>query len=543
VGEVGKNSTLYQCGNDLMLVDAGVKFPEEGLHGIDLVIPDFGYVVEQQDSLLGLLVTHGHEDHIGAIPHLLLQLDRAAPVPIYGAPLALGFLQVKLREYGVADQAELVPISEGEMVQLGPFEAQAINVNHSVPQAFAFAIRTPVGLFVHTGDYKFDPTPVEGKTTDADILRQLGDEGVVALLSDCVRVEQPGWTPSERVVVEALDGIISTSPGRVIVTTFASNISRLHEVMRAGYRRGRRTAIAGRSMDQNLRVARDLGMLDVPEDAMIDIRSAQNLSPKQLILLTTGSQGEPTSVLSRMGAGEYQPIRILPEDTVVFSATPVPGNEETVARSIDNLYRRGARVIYRSINNNIHVSGHASREELKHMIELVRPRYCIPLHGEYRMLVLYRELAVEAGVAPDAVFVTEIGEGISFTRDGAYRASPVPSGSVLVDGLDVRGVTRVVLRDRRRLAADGVVVVAVAVDRETGELLTDPDIVARGFATRPDDALLDEARRRVEYALRKQARMEPEYGFIVEKIKETLGPFIFEQTRQRPMILPVVTEV
>lgn len=544
VGEVGKNSTLYQYGDSLLLVDAGVKFPEEALHGIDLVIPDFTYVAERRDKLLGLLITHGHEDHIGAVPHLLLQLGRREPLPIYGPPLALGFIEVKLKEYGVARHADLRPLSEGERVKLGSFEAEAIPVNHSVPHSLAFALRTPVGLFVHTGDFKFDPSPIDGSTTDAEIFRALGDEGVVALLSDCVRVEQPGWTPSERVVSEALDQIIATAPGRVVVTTFASNIGRLREVMRLAHRRGRRSAVAGRSMEQNLRVARELGYLDVPESALVDLRAAQHLPPREVVLLTTGSQGEPTSVLSRMGAGEYQPVKILPEDTVVFSATAVPGNEETVARSIDNLYRRGARVIYRAINNNVHVSGHASREELKYMLELVRPRYCIPLHGEFRMLVLYRELAAEVGIPPDSVFLVEIGQAIEFDRDGVARwAQPIPSGSVLVDGMNVRGVTRVVLRDRRRLAADGIIVVSVVVDRETGELLSPPDVVARGFAAPADGDLLEGARLRVEQALRKQIRMEPEYGFIVEKVRETLSPYIFEHTRQRPLILPVVTEV
>ncbi|MBI4494490.1 MAG: ribonuclease J [Chloroflexi bacterium] len=543
VGEVGKNSTLYQYDNHLLLVDAGVKFPEEALHGVDLVIPDFGYVTERPDDLIAILITHGHEDHIGAIPHLLMQLERQEPVPIYGAPLALGFIGVKLKEHGLREAADLRPIGPGERLPLGPFEAEAISVNHSVPDSLAFAIRTPVGLIVHTGDFKFDPTPVDGATTDADTFRRLGDEGVLALLSDCVRIEQPGWTPSERIVSEALGEILAKAPGRVIVTTFASNIGRLREVMRAGYQLGRRAAVVGRSMDENLKVARELGFLDLPTDVMIDLRSAQSLPPNQVVLLATGSQGEPTSVLSRMGAGDYRPLKILPQDTVVFSATAVPGNEETVAQSIDNLFRRGARVIYRALNERVHVSGHASREELKHMIELTRPRYCIPLHGEYRMLVLYRELAAEAGVPPESVFVMEIGDVLAFGPEGAERAGAIPSGSVLVDGLTIGGVTRVVLRDRRRLAADGIIVVSVAVDRETGELLSAPDVVARGFASPHDGEILEEARDRVERALRRVGQGEPEYGFLMDKIKDTLRLFIYEQTRQRPMILPVVTEV
>lgn len=544
VGEVGKNSTLFEYDDALLLVDAGVKFPEPELHGVDLVIPDFGYVQERVAKLRGVLFTHGHEDHIGALPYLLMGIESEEKLPIYGSRLTLGLIGVKLREFGMTDRVRPVAVTAGEQVDLSPFGILPVGVNHSIPDAMAFAIQTPVGTVFHTGDFKFDPTPVEGKTTDVEALRALGDKGVLALLSDCVRVEQPGWTPSERVVYDSLNAIMSESTGRVIVTTFASNIGRLRDVTRSAHALGRRTAVAGRSMDQNLGVATNLGFFNVPADAMVELRQAQNIPAGKLVLLTTGSQGEPTSVLSRMAMGEHPHVKILAEDTVVYSASPVPGNEESVARSIDNLYRRGARVIYQAINPHIHVSGHASREELKYMVRLLRPKYCIPVHGEHRMLHLYSQLAQEEGIPRENVFITEIGDVVEFGPERAERKGTVPSGSMLVDGLTVGGVTRVVLRDRRRLAADGIVIAAVAVDRETGELLGGPDVVSRGFATTDEGEMLDRARDILEQALVQSFRGEPpEYAFLVRKIRDVLSEYLYEQARQRPMILPIVTEV
>lgn len=543
VGEVGKNSTLFEYQEDLVLVDAGVKFPEEQLHGVDLVVPDYSYLLENQDRLRGILITHGHEDHIGGLPYLVMQLEPGEPIPIYGTRLTLGLITVKLQEHGLLDEVRLEPIDDGDSVTLGAFEAEALEVNHSVPGSVGFILRTPVGTMFHTGDFKFDPDPPDGHTTDMDRLRRLGDSGVLALFSDCVRVEQPGWTPSESIVNETLERLIGEARGRVIVTTFASNLGRLRRVILSAHRLGRRTAVAGRSMEENLRIASEIGFLDVPPDAMIELRSIQSLPPEKLVLLTTGSQGEPTSVLSRMAAGDHKIVKVQPTDTVIFSASPVPGNEETVSQSIDNLFRRGASVIYRAINDRIHVSGHASREELRHMIELVRPRYAVPLHGEYRMLVLYRELAVEAGLTPQQVLISEIGDALEF-EDGVGRVGErVPSGSVLVDGLTVGDVTRVVLRDRRRLASDGVLIATIVVDRETGELVTGPDLISRGFMDPSDEETLAEARTALARELQTSLRQEPEYGFLVGKVREVLSGHIYERTRRRPMIIPVVTEL
>jgi ribonuclease J len=546
VGEVGKNSTLIEFGEDMVIVDAGVKFPEAELHGVDLVVCDYTYVRERLDSLLGILFTHGHEDHIGGLPYLIMQLDPHDPIPIYGTPLTLGLISVKLREHGLLGRVIQYTVREGDRTALGPFEVEPIAVNHSIPDAVGLVIRTPAGAIFHTGDFKFDPTPVEGKTTDNERLRRLGDEGLLVLLSDCVRVEQPGWTASEWGVREALEELIKTAPGRVLVTTFASNIGRLREVVRSAHKLGRKTAIVGRSMEENLKVARELGFMNIPEGSLVDLREINDLQPDKVVLLSTGSQGEPTSVLSRIARGDHPLVKIRPNDTVIFSASPVPGNEESVARSIDNLFRRGARVVYQSIDPRVHVSGHASRDELKHLLALLRPQYLVPLHGEHRMLWLFRELAVESGMPRENVFLTEIGDVVAFGADGARREEPITSGSVLVDGLTIGEVTNVVLRDRRRLAADGVLFVSVTLDRETGELLSGPDFVSRGFLqvdSEDTDELFGEARERIVNALSGDNKRQPDVGYLIGKIRDTLNSFIYERTRRRPMILPVVTEV
>src|SRR5215831_15573730 len=503
VGEVGKNSTLIEYGDDLIVVDAGVKFPETELHGVDLVVCDYTYLSERLDSLLGIVFTHGHEDHIGGLPYLIMQLDPHDPIPIYGTPLTLGLISVKLKEHGMLGRVVQYAIREGQQARLGPFEIEPIAVNHSIPDAVGLVIRTPAGTVYHTGDFKFDPTPVEGRTTDNDRLRQLGDQGVLVLLSDCVRVEQGGWTASESGVRDALEQLIGKAPGRVLVTTFASNIGRLREVVRSAHKLGRKAAVVGRSMEENLKVARELGFMDIPDGSLLELREINELSPEKVVLLSTGSQGEPTSVLSRIARGDHPLVKIQPNDTVIFSASPVPGNEESVARAIDNLFRRGARVIYQMIDPRVHVSGHASREELKHLLDLVRPRYLVPLHGEHRMLWLFRELAAESGMPRENVFITEIGDVVGFSAERAEREERISSGSVLVDGLTIGEVTNVVLRDRRRLAADGVLFVSVTLDRETGELLSGPDFVSRGFlqVDSADEGLFEEARERVAVAL------------------------------------------
>lgn len=543
VGEVGKNSTLFECRDDLVLIDAGVKFPDEHLHGVDLVVPDYTYLQSQIDRLRGILITHGHEDHIGGLPYLLMQIETDEPIPVYGTRLTLGLITVKLQEHGQLQRVILEPIDDGDRIQLGSIQAEAFEVNHSVPGAVGFILRTPAGTVFFTGDFKFDPDPPDGKTTDMERLRQLGDEGVLALFSDCVRVEQPGWTPSERIVDETLESLIATTHGRVIVTTFASNLGRLRRVILSAHRLGRRVAVAGRSMEENLKVADRIGYLDVPEGAMIELRQSASIAPEKLVLLTTGSQGEPTSVLSRMAAGEHPVVKVQPTDTVIYSASPIPGNEDTVAHAIDNLFRRGANVIYRALNDKVHVSGHASREELRQMVELLRPKYAIPLHGEFRMMVLYRELAMEAGMPAANVLITDIGDVIELEGGQGRVAKQVASGSVLVDGLTVGDVTRVVLRDRRRLASDGVLIATIVVDRETAGLISGPDLISRGFVDPAQDEILDDARAVLAKSLEKVLHGPPEIGVVSNRMREVLSGYIYERIRRRPMILPVVTEV
>ena len=543
VGEVGKNSTIFEYDGHMLMVDAGVKFPEADLLGVDLVIPDFSYVTEAADDLRAIIVTHGHEDHIGALPFLIMQLDREDAVPIYGTKMTLGLIGTKLREHKITDRVDLIEIEPGDQIDLDPFQVEPVRVSHSVPGSVGFAIRTPVGTVFHTGDYKLDPQPVDGIGTDEDALRRLGDEGLLGIFSDCVRVENRGWTGSETIVSQNLEKLIGEAAGRVIVTTFASNLARLRQVVLIANRLGRKVAVAGRSMDQNLRVAAEIGYLDVPEGTIVDLRQAQNIAANKLVVLVTGSQGEPQSVLSRMAMGDHPNVKIQAADTVIYSAGPIPGNEESVARAIDNLYRRGAKVIYRAINEGVHVSGHASQDELTHMLELLRPKFVIPIHGEYRMLVLYKELAVAAGVPNENVVIADIGEVIEFRPDSIEKNGTVTSGAVLVDGLTIGDVTNVVLRDRHRLAKDGVLIAAIVIDRERGELVGGPDLVSRGMVDPRQDEILDEARDRLVEELRRVLRPEPSYGFLVSKIREVLSGFIHERIRRRPMILSVVTEV
>ncbi len=543
VGEVGKNSTVFEYDGHMLMVDAGVKFPEADLHGVDLVIPDFAYVTEAADDLRAIIVTHGHEDHIGALPFLIMQLDREDAVPIYGTKMTLGLIGTKLREHKLTDRVDLIEIEPGDQLDLDPFQVEPVRVSHSVPGSVGFAIRTPVGTVFHTGDYKLDRQPVDGVGTDEEALRRLGDEGVLAIFSDCVRVENRGWTGSESIVSQNLEKLIGEAHGRVIVTTFASNLARLRQVVLIASRLGRKVAVAGRSMDQNLRVAAEIGYLDVPEGTIVDLREAQNIPPSQLVVLVTGSQGEPQSVLSRMAMGDHPNVKILAEDTVIYSAGPIPGNEESVARAIDNLYRRGAKVIYRAINEGVHVSGHASQDELTHMLGLLRPKFVVPIHGEYRMLVLYKELAEATGVPSENIVIADIGEVIEFRPDRAEKNGTVTSGSMLVDGLTIGDVTNIVLRDRRRLAADGVLIAAIVIERESGELIGGPDLISRGIVDPRQDEILDEARDTLVDALREVIRPEPSYGFLVGKIREVLSAFIHERIRRRPMILSVVTEV
>jgi ribonuclease J len=525
-------------------VDAGVKFPEEEQRGIDLVIPDVSYLRERLDRFRGIVITHGHEDHIGALPFLLPQLAHDDQrIPLYASRLTIGMIEAKLRERRALQYADLHAVEPGERVQLGNIICEFIPVAHSIPGSFMLALHTAAGIVVVTGDFKLDPSQDSAFQTDRARLQELGEEGVLALLSDCVRIERPGRTPPEQLVFEANERLIRDAKGRVIITTFASNIPRLEQAIISAHKFGRKTAIAGRSMDQNMGVAAELGYIHLPESSVVRVDEANHLPDEKVLLLTTGSQGEPTSALARIASGVHPTISLHQGDTVVLSAEPVPGNTETVARTIDNLFRRGARVIYSALEPYIHVSGHASREELRDTLRLLRPRYVLPVHGEYRHQWLYTQMAREEGYAPEHMVIVELGDVIELNAEHMRKVSHVPAGAVLVDGLTVGNVSRDVLRDRLHLAADGVVVATLVVDRDSGELLADPEVIARGVLSTESEGFMTQACEQLKKALRRQARGKPEYGEMVERTKESLGTYIWQKAHLRPLIIATITEM
>lgn len=536
-GEVGKNSTAIECGDDLVVIDSGLMFPEADMPGIDLAIPDVSYLVENRHRLRGLLLTHGHEDHIGALPYIIPKLN----VPVYATKLTQGLLSAKLREHGV--QAQQVVVRPGDVVTLGQMRVEFFHVDHSIPDCVGLAVHTRLGTVVHSGDFKFDQTPVDGVPTDFGKLAELGNSGVLALICDCIRVERPGYTPSERLVADTLDRIFFEAPGRIVITTFASNISRIQQALYMAYRYGRKVAIVGRSLENNVAVACDLGHLDIPEDTMVAPERAHRLPAEEVVLIVTGSQGEPTSVLSRIANDDHRQIKIAPGDTVIISASSIPGNEQMVSRTINGLFRLGADVIYDQLRP-VHVSGHASQEELKMMLNLVRPHYCIPFHGDFRHMVLFQRLAGEVGYPPSSVLLPELGQTVEIGEGNARLGERVQAGSVLVDGLTIGDVGQNVLRDRRQLAQDGILLVSVVVDRETGKIAGGPVIASRGFVfSREAEGLLEEARERVAESIDHGASHGHERGLLGQKIKEVLGRFVYERTRRKPVILPVVNEV
>ncbi len=542
VTEVGKNCTIFEYGDQMFMIDAGVKFPEEEMLGVDLVIADISYVIENVDRLRAVILTHGHEDHIGALPFYLRQLN--VQVPVYGSALTLGMVELKLNEHRVSELAELIPVEPRQALDFGEVQFEFVRTSHSIPSSLGVAFRTPAGLLFHTSDFKFDETPVDLGITDFEHLRALANEGVLVLLSDCVRVEQPGHTPSEQVVIEALERVVREARGRVIISTFASNITRLVQAVKIGARMGRKTALAGRSLEGNFRVAANLGLLQVPEGAIVDLAQTSNMPDNEVIILVTGSQGEPTSVLSRIANGDHPQIKVRESDTVVISATPVPGNEETVSRTIDNLFRRGADVIWPAVVRDIHVSGHASQEDLKRMVRLLQPRYVVPMHGEYRMMVMYRRLVESMGFSRDRVALPELGDVWEFGPEGMERTSTVTNGAVLVDGLTLGDVREVVLRDRRRLAADGILIASIGLRQETGELVSGPELISRGFMEPGDvSGFLEGATQRLKRALEAMPTGRVQYGPMNEKVREVLGQYIYQHTRRRPMILSIITLV
>ena len=540
LGEIGKNMTVVRYGDDILVIDAGLMFPEEEMLGIDLVIPDITYLLENKDKIKAFVITHGHEDHIGALPYVMRQIS---DVPVYGTRLTLGILEGRLKENGV-DASSLHPVRQGEIINAGCFTVGFIRVNHSIPDACGLSIKTPLGMIVHTGDFKFDYTPIDGKMTDFKTFSDLGNRGVLVLLADSTNSEREGHTPSERTVGQAFERTFRKAKDRIIVATFSSNVHRIQQVVDSAVKYGRKVAILGRSMINVANISMKLGYLSIPEGTLIDIDEINNYPMDKIVIITTGSQGEPMSALTRMSMSNHRKVGIVPGDTIIISATPIPGNEKLVSRTIDNLLKQGADVIY-GRDEGIHVSGHASREELKLMHNLVRPKFFIPVHGEYHHIVKHAKLAESLGMPKENIFISENGQVLEFTRDKGQVAGKVTAGKVLIDGLGVGDVGNIVLRDRRQLSQDGILIVVVTMNRESHTIAAGPDIVSRGFVyVRESEALMDEAKGRVTAAIERCLDNNvTEWSVIKNDIREAIGRYLFEKTRRRPMILPIIMEV
>ncbi len=539
LGEIGKNMTVFKYGDDIILIDAGLMFPEDDMLGIDLVIPDFTYLIENRDKVRAIFLTHGHEDHIGALPYVLKQID----VPVYGTALTLGILEGRLKENGVSSEG-LCVIKPGDKIKAGAFNLEFIRVNHSIPDAISIAIHTPIGTIIHTGDFKFDHTPVDGQVTQFNKFAEFGDRGVLALLADSTNAERPGVTPSEKMVGQTFDDELRYAKNRIIIATFSSNVHRIQQVIDTAVKYKRKVAVIGRSMVNVVNIALELGYLKAPEGVLIDIDETNNYTADKIVIITTGSQGEPMSALTRMAMNDHKKVDIMPGDTVIISATPIPGNEKLVARTIDHLYKLGADVIYEK-SNGVHVSGHASREEIKLMHNLVRPKFFMPVHGEYRHLIKHAGLAQDLGMPKENIVIAENGCVVELTRNSIGIAGRIPAGKILVDGLGVGDVGNIVLRDRRQLSQDGIMIVVVTIEKETCRVVSGPDIVSRGFVyVREAEGLMDDARDKVQAALEKcEENGVSEWSAIKSAIRDSLGRFLYEKTRRRPMILPIIMEI
>ncbi|MBY0206077.1 ribonuclease J [Paenibacillus polysaccharolyticus] len=542
VGEIGKNMYVIQYANDIVVVDAGLKFPEEDMLGIDIVIPDISYLTENRDKVRGIILTHGHEDHIGGLPYVLKHLN----VPVYGTRLTLGLVENKLKEANLLGETKRILINADSELELGTtLKASFFATNHSIPDSVGVCVETPEGAVVHTGDFKFDHTPVNGQYADLQRMAQIGTNGVLALLSDSTNAEKPGFTPSEKNVGIVLEDIFRKASQRVVVATFASNVHRIQQVINAAEVTGRKVAVIGRSMVNVVGIASDLGYLEIPDGMIIEPEEVGKMAADRVVILCTGSQGEPMSALTRMARSTHRKVDILPGDTVIIAATPVPGNEKYVGRTIDELFRLGANVHYSGANSGVHVSGHGSQEELKLMLNLMKPKYFLPIHGEFRMQRRHAVLAESVGIDPDNIFITDIGEVVEIQGGAARKAGKVTAGNVLIDGLGVGDVGNIVLRDRKLLSQDGILVVVVTLSKQDGKIVSGPDIISRGFVyVRESEGLLDEANRIVSSTLQKlMSENVNEWASLKTNVKDALGRFLYEQTRRRPMILPIIMEV
>ena len=538
--EIGKNITVFEYGDDIVIVDCGLAFPEDDMLGIDLVIPDFTYLEKNQDKIRGLVITHGHEDHIGAIPYLLQKIN----VPIYATKLTAGLISHKLEEHKLLKSTKLKTVNQGQTITLGKIRVEFIRSCHSIPDAVALAIHTPAGTVVHTGDFKIDYTPIDDERMDFGRLAELGNKGVLALMSDSTNSERKGYTMSESTVGEVFDKLFFNCTKRIVVATFASNVHRVQQIVNSAVANNRKIAVCGRSMINMISTAMELGYINVPENVFIDIDMIKNYTDEQLVIITTGSQGETMSALTRMAAGEHKKVTITSNDLVIISANPIPGNEKYVAKVIDDLMKIGAEVVYSSLEA-IHVSGHACQEEQKLMLSLVRPKYFIPVHGEYRQLIAHSETAKKVGIKPENIFLTTNGRILELNEDEAALTGTVPFGKVMVDGLGVGDVGNIVLRDRQHLSQDGLIIVVMSMDSATGEIVAGPDVISRGFVyVRESENLMED----VKKMLREEVRKLEEHGVrdwatIKSRLKDSLRDYIFAKTKRNPMILPIIMEV
>ena len=540
VNEIGKNLTAIEYKNDIVVIDCGLKFPDEDMFGIDLVIPDITYLIKNKEKVSGIFLTHGHEDHIGALPYVLRQLN----VPVYGTKLTLGIVETKLKEHGLLSSTELIRVKPRDVIRLNSVSVEFIKTNHSIADSVAIAVHTPLGVVLHTGDFKIDYTPIDGELMDFARFAELGKKGVLAMMADSTNVEKQGYTKSERIVGESLTRIFGKTKGRIIIATFASNIHRIQQIIDAATVYGRKVAVSGRSMENIINVAIELGYIEVAENTLVPIDAINKYNNDQIVIITTGSQGEPMSALSRMASAEHKKVNIVEGDTIIISATPIPGNEKLVSKIVNQLFKKGAEVIYGSAEN-IHVSGHACQEELKLMQILIKPKNFIPVHGEYRHLKQHGELAIKLGLNPKNVVIPEIGNIIEVNRSGIRKSGTVISGQIFVDGLGVGDVGNIVLRDRKHLSQDGILTVVVTLSKDNKTIVAGPDIISRGFVyVRESEGLIDEARDIVRNTLLEcEEKNITDWATLKSNVRDELRTYLYEKTKRKPMILPIIMEI